>query len=72
MPCDFAIPKSRDTRRLVERLCGFGYTSYSFDDHNYQLQHFSVAQDLTPLSAVMSRASPAALRRIPSFSSRDG
>ena len=24
-----------DTRRLVERLCGFGYTSYSFDDHNY-------------------------------------
>lgn len=24
-----------DTRRLVERLRGFGYGSYSFDDHNY-------------------------------------
>ena len=24
-----------DTRRLVDRLCGFGYTTYSFDDHNY-------------------------------------
>ena len=24
-----------DTRLLVEKLCGFGYASYSFDDHNY-------------------------------------
>ena len=24
-----------DTRSLVEMLCGFGYTGYSLDDHNY-------------------------------------
>jgi len=24
-----------DTRRLVERICGFGFRSFSVDDHNY-------------------------------------
>ena len=32
-----AVPRysQADTRLLVEKLCAYGYTSYSFDDHNY-------------------------------------